>query len=49
MEEIKHDPECPHCVAKAEAEKEVEELNFAVLVALMPILTITLLSNMGLF
>ena len=49
MEEIKHDENCPHCVEKARQEAESEELNFAVLIALVPILTITFLSNAGLF
>lgn len=49
MEEIKHDPNCPHCAEKTRQEAESEELNFAVLIALMPILTITFLSNAGIF
>ncbi len=36
---------CPEC-ARREAEfQEAEELNFAVLIALMPIMVITLFSN----
>jgi hypothetical protein len=47
--ETKHAAGCPHCEAREKEELESEELNFAVLIALMPVLTITLLSNMGLF
>jgi len=34
---------------RAQEEAQSEELNFAVLIALVPILTITFLSNVGLF
>lgn len=40
---------CLECERREEEQKEAEELNFAVLIALMPIMTITLFSNMGLF
>lgn len=40
---------CPHCMRREEEEKEAEELNLAILIALVPALTITLFSNMGLF
>jgi hypothetical protein len=39
---------CPDCEAREKAHKESEELNLAILVALMPILTITLFSGIGL-
>lgn len=40
---------CPECAMREEEQREAEELNFAVLIALVPIMTITLFSNMGLF
>lgn len=40
---------CPECAEREREHQETEELNFAVLVALMPIMVITLFSNMGLF
>jgi hypothetical protein len=49
METIKHDPNCPHCIERQKEFEETEELNLAVLIALMPVLTIVLFSNMGLF
>lgn len=39
---------CPQCEKRAREEKESEELNLAVLVALVPVLAITLFSNIGL-
>jgi hypothetical protein len=39
---------CPQCEARAAQDMEVEEMNFAILVALVPVLTITLFSTMGL-
>ena len=44
-----HDPHCPHCARRAEVEAQNEELGMAFLIALMPLLAITLFSNMGLF
>ena len=45
------DPEnsCPHCVKREEEQKEMDELSMAILIALVPALTITLFSNLGLF
>lgn len=40
---------CPHCIKRDEADQASEELNLAILIALVPALTITLFSNMGLF
>jgi hypothetical protein len=40
---------CPECQRREEEHQESEELNFAVLIALMPLMVITLFSNMGLF
>ncbi|HRZ95723.1 MAG TPA: hypothetical protein P5262_04140 [Candidatus Moranbacteria bacterium] len=40
---------CPECEKRQREHEESEELNFAVLIALMPIMAITLFSNMGLF
>ncbi|HRY82412.1 MAG TPA: hypothetical protein P5232_01750 [Candidatus Moranbacteria bacterium] len=39
---------CPACEKRALEEQESEEINFAVLVALVPILTITLFNTVGL-
>jgi len=39
---------CPHCERRETEEKEAEEMNFAVLVALVPVLTITLFNTVGL-
>lgn len=39
---------CPECAARAEETKVAEEIGMAILVALMPLLSITLFSNMGL-
>ncbi len=47
--EIRHDPNCTHCRAREEDRQVAEELNLAILIALVPALTLTLLSNMGLF
>jgi len=44
MEEIK----CVHCEARAQQEKEQEELNFSVLVSLVPLLVLTFFQNMNL-
>ncbi|NTU66369.1 MAG: hypothetical protein HGB08_00430 [Candidatus Moranbacteria bacterium] len=41
--------ECPECKRRAEAEKEHEEMNFAILLALVPALVITFFGNAGLF
>lgn len=41
-------PDCPECAKREEETKEAEEIGMAVLVALMPLLSITLFSNMGL-
>lgn len=51
MEEtqIQHDTQCPHCVKRLEEQKEADEIGMAFLVALMPLLAVTLFSNMGLF
>jgi hypothetical protein len=40
---------CPECLKREEEHQESEDLNFAVLIALMPLMVITLFSNMGLF
>lgn len=40
---------CPHCLKREEEENEMENLNFAILIALVPALTITLFSTMHLF
>ncbi len=40
---------CPHCAKRAREEARNDEIGLAVLIMLMPIMTITLLSNAGLF
>ena len=39
---------CPQCEARKAQEIESEEMNLAVLVALVPVLTITLFNTIGL-
>lgn len=39
---------CPECERREAEHKESEEMNFAILVALVPVLAITLFSNVGL-
>jgi uncharacterized paraquat-inducible protein A len=48
MEETKKH-ECPHCVRKAQEEARNDEMGLAILIMLMPAMTLTLLSNAGLF
>ena len=48
-QEVKHDDGCPECQKRKEEHQASEQSGFEVLVALMPLLTITLLSNFGLF
>jgi hypothetical protein len=40
---------CPHCEKRAVEERRADEMGMSFLVAMMPLLTITLFSNMGLF
>ena len=47
MEEQK-ECKCPHCKVREEEEKEQEEMGMAVLVALVPMLVMTLFSQIGL-
>jgi len=49
MEETKTPCECPECQKRAHKERQAEEIGLAFLIALMPLMTITLFSNMGLF
>ena len=41
--------ECPECIKRAEEMRQSEEIGLAFLVALMPLMTITLFSSLGLF
>ena len=41
-------PDCPECAKRDEEVKAADEIGMAILVALMPLLSITLFSNMGL-
>ncbi len=47
MEESKIYNECPHCKKREEDEKNQEEMNLAVLLALVPMLVMTLFSQIG--
>lgn len=50
MEEPKvQGPDCPHCIKREQEIRQAEEHGFAILVALMPLLTVTLLSGLGIF
>jgi hypothetical protein len=49
MKETKAICECTECKKRAEQERQAEEIGLAFLIALMPLMTITLFSNMGLF
>jgi hypothetical protein len=40
---------CPHCKKRALEEVQQEEFNFAMLVALVPLLVFTLFGQLGLF
>ncbi len=40
---------CPECEKRKNEEMKREEMNFAVLVALVPMLTLTVFNVMGLF
>lgn len=46
MEEQK-ECKCPQCVKREEEEKQAEEMNMAVLVALVPMLVMTLFFQVG--
>jgi len=48
MEEAKK-CDCPHCDARAKEHAKNEEMGLAILIMLMPVMTLTLLSNVGLF
>ncbi len=41
--------QCPHCVKRAKEDARREEINFAILVAIMPLMVVTIMGNMGLF
>ncbi|HEX8974596.1 MAG TPA: hypothetical protein VF817_03870 [Patescibacteria group bacterium] len=47
MQQTQH--KCPHCTKRANEEKQQEEMHFAVLVSLVPLLVFTLFGQMGLF
>lgn len=40
---------CTHCKARAEKEAQHDEMALAILIMLMPAMTLTMFSNMGLF
>ena len=41
--------DCPHCEAKKHEEKINDEMGLAILIMLMPAMTLTIFSNLGLF
>ena len=49
MEKEKTQCTCPECLKREKEYNEMEEINLAVLIALVPVLTITLFGNIGLF
>jgi len=49
MDEEKKPCECPECQKRIEKEKEQEEMGLSLLLALTPMLVITLFGQMGLF
>jgi len=48
MEETKK-CDCPDCEKRAQEHARSEEMGLAILIMLMPVMTLTLLSNAGLF
>lgn len=48
-EQVAHTCPCPECEKRKEELKKSEQAGMEILVALMPLLTITFLSNLGLF
>ena len=40
---------CPHCEKRKKEEAQSEEFNFAVLIAIVPLLVFTLFGQIGLF
>ena len=46
--EPKMEHECPHCQRRAEEESSNDEMGLAILLMLMPAMTLTLFSNIGL-
>jgi hypothetical protein len=49
MEPTMHNDDCPECQKRKEAHEQAEEAGLQILVALMPLLTITFFGNLGLF
>jgi hypothetical protein len=49
LEEMEHGPDCPECKKRMEEVAKQEEVNFAVLVALVPVMVFTFISTAGLF
>jgi len=48
-EQVAHTCPCPECEKRVEETEKSNEMGMAILVALMPLMTITLFSNVGLF
>jgi hypothetical protein len=48
MEEVKKTCDCPECEARKQKEAEYEEMALAVLVALVPLMVLTLFGQVGL-
>lgn len=49
MDQEKPMCQCPECEKREAEHQESETMNFAILLALMPALTVTFLSNAGFF
>jgi len=47
MEKIEKKCSCPVCKERMEEEKQAEEIGLAFLIALMPLMTITVFSSLG--
>lgn len=47
-QEIQKDCECPKCQEREQKDAHCDEMSFAVLLALVPMLTLTLFGNIGL-
>jgi hypothetical protein len=49
MEEPQKTCDCPKCAMREQEEQESEQMNLAVLLAIVPMLVITLFGQIGLF
>ncbi|HPN54916.1 MAG TPA: hypothetical protein PLB52_03225 [Candidatus Moranbacteria bacterium] len=49
MEKKQKKCSCPHCAKRAQEDERNEEFNFALLLALVPLMVFTFFGQMGLF